>query len=766
MAGERNFVIKNGELIEYRGSKKKSVDVVIPANVTRIGTHVFLGYGNMTSVTIPEGVTEIGYEAFAGCSGLTSVSLPGTVTSIGGRAFKDCYSLKNVTIPEGVTSVGDGVFLGCRALADANGFVMINHVLYDYYGPGGDVTIPTGVTRLEDEAFRVNSKLESVTIPDGVTSIGVRAFEGCRSLRNVTIPDSVTCIWSSAFKGCRSLESVIIPAGVTRLDRAVFSECYSLKNVVIPDGVTSIGDEAFSGCTSLTSVMIPESVTSLGVGAFKRCAKVVFHRWDASFATSLDESTRIVILDEGVSASSFPDKLRKAALRGYASGEGRKEDAKIKKTYMEYAEKNAVALCPEAFTNPDLLNFLCRNKLIPAQYADHYMEEAERRGASEAIALLLNYQNEIRDELERAREKKEEERDLYTDALVARSEKRDADKGIEDMTFVVLGTPQSWGKKGRQSIREYLKIHGAKLASSVTRETDYLVVQPGDKSVSEDRIKAEELGVPIITEEEFNRLVKKTYDEAAEINIPAWVRIIPADTFCEFRTLTRVTIPDGVTSIGENAFARCSRLKSISVPQSVTTIGDSAFRGCKGLADENGFVIINHSLCAYCGKDEEIQIPAGVQRIEAGAFKKKSKIKSVTIPEGVVSIGNNAFEKCKSLEKAVIAGSVKRIGSNAFDGCTQLVDIAIGDGVESLGEKAFQWCWPEKLVIPASVKEIGRRAVCECRALKEIHIQNPTVQLAKEAICNNWLIKITIYAPEGSNVEEYARKNGINFVAE
>ena len=788
MAGERNFVIKNGELIEYRGTKKKSVDIVIPANVTRIGTKVFLGYGNMTSVTIPEGVTEIGYEAFAGCSGLTSVSLPGTVTKIGNGAFQRCYKLMSITIPESVTSIGDGAFKGCRALADADGFVTIKHGLYDYYGPGGDVTIPTGVTRLEDEAFRGNSKLDSVTIPDGVTSIGVRAFAGCRTLRNVKIPDSVTRVWSSAFEGCRSLESVILPAGVTRLDRAVFSDCCSLKNVVIPagvteigarafyrcglesimipDSVTSIGDEAFSGCTSLTSIMIPESVTSLGAGAFKRCAKMIFHRWDASFTASLDESTRIVILNEDVPVSAFPPPLRTAALRGYISGESRSKDPEVKKTYEEYAETNAISLCQEALTDQALLHFLCENRKIPAQYADHYREQAEKIGNTEAMALILNYQNEIRESLSRARDQKEKERELYTDALVARSEKRDADKGIEDMTFAVLGTPQSWGKKGRQSIREYLKIHGAKLASSVTRKTDYLVVQPGDKSVSEDRIKAEELGVPIITEEEFNRLVKKTYEDAVEINIPSWVRIIPADTFCEFRTLTRVTIPEGVTSIGDNAFARCSRLKSISVPESVTSIGDSAFRGCRGLADENGFVVINHSLCAYCGKNEEIKIPAGVRRIENGAFKKNPKIRSVTIPEGVVSIGSNAFEKCKSLEEVAIAGSVQRIGSNAFDGCTKLVKISIGDGVESLGEKVFQWCDPRYLIIPASVKEIGRRAVYECRALKEIHIQNPKIHLAKEAICNFWVNQITIYAPADSTAADYARENGMTFAAE
>ena len=447
MAGERNFVIKNGELLEYRGSRKNSVDLVIPAGVTRIGQKVFLGYSNLTSIAIPEGVTEIGYEAFGGCRSLKRASISKTVVKIEEGAFRDCSSLTSVTTLENVTSIGDRAFKNCRSLADMNGFVVIKDVLYDYFGRDENVIIPEGVTRISDEAFKFCRSLTSVTIPQSVTEIGWSAFSDCISLTSVTIPQSVTYIGGYAFKNCSNLTSVTIPENVTSIGKETFRGCRSLTSVTIPDSVTSIGEEAFWDCSSLTKVLIPKNVTSIGDGAFVRCGTIVFRCWQESFASSLNENNTIVILDEGVSASSFPDKLRKAALRGYASGEGRKEDAKIKKTYMEYAEKNAVALCPEAFTNPDLLNFLCRNKLIPAQYADYYMEEAERRGASEAIALLLNYQNEIRDELERAREKKEEERELYTDALVARSEKRDADKGIEDMTFVVLGTPQTGVKK-------------------------------------------------------------------------------------------------------------------------------------------------------------------------------------------------------------------------------------------------------------------------------------------------------------------------------
>ena len=116
-------------------------------------------------------------------------------------------------------------------------------VLVRYRGPGGDVTIP-----------------------EGVTSIGKGAFYGCESLTSVTIPEGVTSIGDSAFSWCKSLTSVTIPEGVTSIGNSAFSWCKSLTSVTIPKSVTSIGEGAFYGCWSLTRV---EGMTRIwGPGIF------------------------------------------------------------------------------------------------------------------------------------------------------------------------------------------------------------------------------------------------------------------------------------------------------------------------------------------------------------------------------------------------------------------------------------------------------------------------------------------------------------------
>ena len=49
-------------------------------------------------------------------------------------------------------------------------------VLTKYNGPGGDVTIPTGVTVIGTCAFKRCESLTSVTIPTGVIEIRGHAF--------------------------------------------------------------------------------------------------------------------------------------------------------------------------------------------------------------------------------------------------------------------------------------------------------------------------------------------------------------------------------------------------------------------------------------------------------------------------------------------------------------------------------------------------------------------------------------------------------------
>ena len=73
---------------------------------------------------------------------------------------------------------------------------------------------------------------------------------------------------------------------------------------------------------------------------------------------------------------------------------------------------------------------------------------------------------------------------------------------LEGKTLVVTGTLQ---KYTRDQIQELITRHGGRAASSVSKKTDYVVA--GEKAGSK-LAKAQKLGVPVLSEEEFEALVK------------------------------------------------------------------------------------------------------------------------------------------------------------------------------------------------------------------------------------------------------------------
>jgi DNA ligase (NAD+) len=68
-------------------------------------------------------------------------------------------------------------------------------------------------------------------------------------------------------------------------------------------------------------------------------------------------------------------------------------------------------------------------------------------------------------------------------------------------SFVFTG---GLANRSREEAAELVQHHGGKISSSVSKKTDYVVVgtDPGSKYD-----KAKELGVPVLTESEFEKLV-------------------------------------------------------------------------------------------------------------------------------------------------------------------------------------------------------------------------------------------------------------------
>ena len=196
-----------GDYMFYKCANLRNI--VLPKNITSIGTRAFMGCSSLTSFTIPDSVTKIATSVFASCTSLISIHIPESITSIGETAFYNCSSLTSIVIPNSVTSIGRAAFQDCSSLLS--------------------IDIPDSVKKMEYETFFRCTSLTSVTIGDGLTSIPTDAFLKCSSLTTVTIGDGVTSIGHYAFEFCSSLTSLTIGKSVKSIGYYVFYGCNSLK---------------------------------------------------------------------------------------------------------------------------------------------------------------------------------------------------------------------------------------------------------------------------------------------------------------------------------------------------------------------------------------------------------------------------------------------------------------------------------------------------------------------------------------------------------
>ncbi|MBO4659765.1 MAG: leucine-rich repeat protein [Prevotella sp.] len=243
--------------------------VVLPPQITSIGSSCFFGCSDLQEIVIPNAVKTIGEYAFNGCNSMTSVTFPEGLETIGDYAFSSCNSLQRLAIPSTVTSIALSAFWSCSSLTAIT--VDTNNTVYDsrencnaiiktstntlQLGIANTV-IPTTVTAIGPSAFYGNSRLLTIDIPEGVLTIDDSAFSGCSALTDVTFPSTLTSIGYTTFSGCKKLSSILLPEGLKTIDQMAFQNCTNLKKVSIPSTVTKMSYNVFAGCSKLTKVAV------------------------------------------------------------------------------------------------------------------------------------------------------------------------------------------------------------------------------------------------------------------------------------------------------------------------------------------------------------------------------------------------------------------------------------------------------------------------------------------------------------------------------
>lgn len=136
-----------------------------------------------------------------------------------------------------------------------------------YRDSKGGFIIPEGVETIERRTFANCDWLTEITLPTTLKELREEAFMGCTNLTHIEIPEGVRIIPSNCFYGCRMLSKVGVPTSIEEIGEAAFCSC-CLDDIAIGPNVKRIGKNAYRANGAQTLQIGASSSIVLGEQAF------------------------------------------------------------------------------------------------------------------------------------------------------------------------------------------------------------------------------------------------------------------------------------------------------------------------------------------------------------------------------------------------------------------------------------------------------------------------------------------------------------------
>ncbi len=120
----------------------------------------------------------------------------------------------------------------------------------------------------------IPSFVKKLVVEEGVTHISNNLCRDSKGLIQVSLPSTLHSIGDNAFNNCTDLSSINIPFGVEEIGERAFYHCYSFIEIELPMSLRKTGKETFAKCTNLVTARLPQSMDELGADAFADCRQL------------------------------------------------------------------------------------------------------------------------------------------------------------------------------------------------------------------------------------------------------------------------------------------------------------------------------------------------------------------------------------------------------------------------------------------------------------------------------------------------------------
>ncbi len=241
--------------------------IIVEEGVTALGTQLFTGCTNLTSVVLAEGLSTIGGNVFAKDSKLATVTLPESLTSIGKYAFAStaletiyyagtAEMWENVAIGEKNEPINSSIIVYQVGEAIEETMVVAEGVSGDtvnwvFYSDGLLVLSGEGATPSYNSSkpapwVDYRGQITKIVVEEGITSVGNQAFAQCTVVEEIVFADSVETIGGNTCIKDKALKTVTFGSGLTSIGRFAFSgsgvETIIYRGTEEMWGAVSIGD--------------------------------------------------------------------------------------------------------------------------------------------------------------------------------------------------------------------------------------------------------------------------------------------------------------------------------------------------------------------------------------------------------------------------------------------------------------------------------------------------------------------------------------------
>ena len=668
---------------------------------------------SIKKITVEDGINNIGSAAFYGCRDLISITIPNTVTSIGDYAFFSCMNLNSIKIPDSITSIGDYVFSNCDSLTEVHymgdiaewcGIDFGDYDTLNYnklYINGellqGNITVPKGVVKIGNGAFKNCEGITSITFSEGVTTIGDYVFHGCDSLTSVTIPDSVTSIGNYAFYRCKNLTDVYYLGSREQWDKisigndnsaltnatihfVISGECgnsttwmfdfetgeliisgkgkmtdysssspapwdeyrSSIKKITVESGVTSIGNDTFWGCENLVEVILHEGLTKIGNTAFRDCTAL----------------TNVTIPDS-VTSLGYYAFYGCTGFEDFVVGNG-----------VKTIGNHAFRMCKnlKKITLPVSLTTVSNNAFTECT----------------ALAIVV-YQGTL---LQWNSITIAENNTALVNAILIYKNPEHSSEFVEEV-IVIEPTCTTEGTKALRCTvcGEFHEL--ASVPATGHTEGEWIVeVEPTCMSNGSKCTKCIVCG--------------------------AAVQRIPMPSISHTVGDWEITVQPTTTTTGLKVkkCTYCNNIMAQEVIPVITAANGTCGAGLTWQVDLESETLIISGYGAmtdykyassapwyqYRASIKNIIIEDGATTIGNSAFEGYTNLASITIPDSVTSIGEYTFYGCKAINVLTLGDGVETIGMYAFGGCTGLAEVSFGKSISVINKNAFYGCSKIKTV--------------------------------------------------------------------